>query len=62
MLLYNWQIREEWVKWCEKILNEELMKKRIVGMGCIIHNLFHIIDCEQIWVNQMQGRIDGGGI
>ena len=55
MFLYNWQIREEWFKWCETISNEELMKKRIGGMGSIIHNLFHVIDCEQIWVNQMLG-------
>ncbi|WP_225942110.1 DinB family protein [Sporosarcina limicola] len=55
MFLYNWQIREEWFKWCETISNEELKKKRIGGMGSIIHNLFHVIDCEQIWVNQMQG-------
>ena len=55
MFLYNWQIREEWFKWCETISNEELTKKRIGGMQSIIHNLFHVIDCEQIWVNQMQG-------
>lgn len=24
-------------------------------MGSVLHNLFHVIDCEQIWVNQMQG-------
>ena len=55
MFLYNWQIREEWFKWCEIISNEELTKKRIGGMGSIIHNLFHVIDCEQIWVNRMLG-------
>jgi uncharacterized damage-inducible protein DinB len=55
MFLFNWQIREEWFKWCETITNEELTKKRIGGMGSIIHNLYHVIDCEQIWVNQMQG-------
>ena len=55
MFKYNWQIREEWFKWCETIPNEELTKRRIGGMGSIIHNLFHVIDCEQIWVNQMQG-------
>jgi uncharacterized damage-inducible protein DinB len=55
MFLYNWQIREEWFSWCETISNEELTKKRIGGMGSILHNLFHVIDCEQIWVNQMQG-------
>lgn len=52
---YNWQVREEWFKWCETISNEELMKKRTGGMGSIIHNLFHVIDCEQLWVSQMQG-------
>lgn len=55
MCLYNWQIREDWFIWCETISNEELMKKRIGGMSTILHNLFHVIDCEQIWVNQMQG-------
>jgi len=55
MVKYNWQIREEWFKWCETISHEELTKKRIGGMGSVIHNLFHVIDCEQIWVNQMQG-------
>ena len=56
MIKFNWQIREEWFKWCESISNEELTKKRIGGMGSIIHNLFHVIDCEQIWVNKMQGK------
>ena len=55
MFLYNWQIREDWFKWCETISNEELLKRRVGGMGSIIHNLFHVIDCEQIWINQMQG-------
>ncbi len=53
--LYNWQIREEWFEWCETISLEELMKKRIGGMQSILHNLYHVIDCEQIWINQMQG-------
>jgi len=53
--LYNWQIREEWFEWCETVSLEELMKKRIGGMQSILHNLFHVIDCEQIWINQMQG-------
>lgn len=55
MFQYNWQIREDWFKWCETISYEELTKKRMGGMQSIIHNLFHVIDCEQIWVNQMQG-------
>ncbi|SFC87562.1 Uncharacterized damage-inducible protein DinB (forms a four-helix bundle) [Bacillus sp. 491mf] len=52
---YNWQVREEWFKWCETIAIEELTKKRAGGMGSIIHTLFHVIDCEQLWINQMQG-------
>ena len=55
MFQYNWQIREDWFKWCETISYEELTRKRVGGMQSIIHNLFHVIDCEQIWVNQMQG-------
>lgn len=51
MFLYNWQIREEWFDWCETLSNEELVKKRIGGMGSILHNLYHVIDCEQIWIN-----------
>ncbi|MGE7934869.1 DinB family protein [Viridibacillus arvi] len=52
---YNWQIREEWFQWCETIPNEELVKERAGGMGSILRNLFHVIDCEQLWINQMQG-------
>ncbi|MGE7918946.1 DinB family protein [Viridibacillus sp. NPDC093762] len=52
---YNWEIREEWFQWCETIPNEELVKKRTGGMGSILKNLFHVIDCEQLWINQMQG-------
>lgn len=55
MFLYNWQIREEWFEWCENLSTEELVKKRTGGRGSILHNLYHVIDCEQLWVNQMQG-------
>jgi uncharacterized damage-inducible protein DinB len=55
MFLYNWQVREDWFKWCQNISSEELIKKRVGGMGSILHNLYHVIDCEQIWINQMKG-------
>ncbi|MFS0688783.1 DinB family protein [Sporosarcina sp. 179-K 8C2 HS] len=51
---YNWQVRDEWVEWCESLPIEELTKIRIGGMGSILYNLFHVIDCEQIWINQLQ--------
>lgn len=55
MFMYNWQIREEWFEWCETLSTEELVKTRTGGMGSILHNLYHVIDCEQLWINQMQG-------
>ncbi|MDF2066445.1 DinB family protein [Bacillus sp. Cr_A10] len=55
MFLYNWQIRNDWFEWCLDLSFEELTKKRIGGMGSILHNLYHVIDCEQLWINQMSG-------
>ena len=57
MFLYNWQVRDEWFNWCEGLPKEELTKKRMGGMGSILHNLYHVIDCEQIWINQMNGSM-----
>ncbi len=55
MFLYNWQVRDDWFDSSQQISIEELTKKRTGGMGSILHNLFHVIDCELIWVNQMNG-------
>jgi len=55
MFSYNWQVRDDWFDWSQQISIEELTQKRTGGMGSILHNLFHVIDCEQIWVNQMNG-------
>lgn len=55
MFSYNWQVREDWFNWSLNISIDELTKKRTGGMGSILHNLFHVIDCEQIWINQMNG-------
>ena len=53
MFLYNWQVRDDWFEWCGHLPTEELLKKRVGGMGCILHNLYHVVDCEQIWINQL---------
>ncbi|MGG1630791.1 DinB family protein [Rossellomorea sp. NRS-1567] len=53
---YNWQLREEWFDWCREIDQYELTKERTGGMGSILKNLFHVVDCEQIWMNQLQGK------
>lgn len=52
---YNWEVRDEWIEWCESLPIIELNKMRTGGMESILHNLFHVIDCEQIWINQLQG-------
>lgn len=53
MFSYNWQVREDWFRWCESISAEELRAERIGGMGSILNNLIHIIDCELLWINYM---------
>ncbi|QTD43183.1 DinB family protein [Sporosarcina sp. Te-1] len=53
---YNWQVRNEWIEWCEEIPYEELIRKRIGGMGSFLHTLYHVIDCEQLWINQMWNK------
>lgn len=56
MFLYNWQVREDWFTWCKSISQDELCKTRVGGMGSILRNLYHIIDCEQLWINQLLGK------
>jgi uncharacterized damage-inducible protein DinB len=55
---YNWMVREEWYKWCEKISEEELLRKRNGGVGGILQTLFHIVDVEWSWVRLLQGKPD----
>jgi uncharacterized damage-inducible protein DinB len=52
---YNWQVRDEWFEWCRTVQKGELMKERTGGMGSILHNLLHVINCEMIWISQMNG-------
>ncbi|MFP7200983.1 DinB family protein [Lysinibacillus halotolerans] len=52
---YNWQVRDDWFKWCEDIPQEELLKKRIGGFGSILHTLFHIVDVEYMWILGLRG-------
>ncbi|MBP3963899.1 DinB family protein [Paenibacillus lignilyticus] len=53
---YNWQVRQDWLAWCENVSEEELLKKRVGGMGSILYTLFHIIDVEFSWINCLQGN------
>lgn len=58
---YNWIVREEWYQWCEKISDEELLKKRTGGIGGILETLFHILDVEWSWIRVLQGKADFKG-
>ena len=55
---YNWQVREEWYRWCEGVSEEELLKKRTGGVGSILETLFHIIDVEWSWLRVLKGEDD----
>ncbi|MEH7734125.1 DinB family protein [Bacillus pumilus] len=55
---YNWQVRDEWVNWCNQLTTEELLKDRIGGVGSILYTLFHIIDVEYSWIRGIQGKED----
>ncbi|WP_079508756.1 DinB family protein [Mesobacillus jeotgali] len=53
LFLYNWQVREDWFRWGQSLTAEDLNAARIGGMGSILENLIHIIDCELLWINYM---------
>ncbi|MFB5660954.1 DinB family protein [Alteribacillus sp. HJP-4] len=53
---YNWQVRNDWFAWCENVPEEELLKKRTGGAGSILYTLFHIIDVEYSWLQDLQGK------
>lgn len=55
---YNWQVRDEWFKWCKQLTNEDLLKKRTGGVGGILYTLFHIVDVEYSWIRCLQGKED----
>lgn len=40
LIQYNWQVREDWFKWCEQLTVEELLCKRVCGIGSILETLF----------------------
>ncbi|AYF06635.1 MULTISPECIES: DinB family protein [Bacillus] len=55
---YNWQVRDDWFKWCEQLSEEELLRKRVGGVGSILETLFHIVDVEYSWISALQGKED----
>ncbi|MFC9538482.1 DinB family protein [Lysinibacillus sp. NPDC056959] len=55
---YNWQVRDEWFEWCNQLSIEELLQKRIGGVGSILYTLFHIIEVEYSWIRGIMGEKD----
>ncbi|KMK70410.1 damage-inducible protein DinB [Bacillus safensis] len=55
---YNWQVRDEWINWCNQLTTEELLQDRIGGVGSILYTLFHIMDVEYSWIRGIQGKED----
>lgn len=53
---YNWQVREDWFKWCEQHTEEELLRKRVGGVESILETLFHIVDVEYSWICDLKGK------
>ena len=44
---YNWQVRDEWFRWCQEVPEDELFAMRTGGVGGILHTLFHVVDVER---------------
>jgi uncharacterized damage-inducible protein DinB len=54
---YNWQVRRDWFDWSELVSEEELMKKRVGGLGSILPTLHHIVAVEYGWIcGGIQGK------
>lgn len=51
---YNWQVRDDWFTWCEDVPEEELLKRRVGGIGSILYTLFHIVDVEYSWIQGLK--------
>lgn len=58
LFYYNWQVRDDWFKWCEQLTEEELLRKRVGGVGSILETLFHIVDVEYSWISALQEKED----
>lgn len=58
LILYNWEVRDEYFKAFQGISQEELMKDRKAGAGSILKTFLHIIDVEYSWVRAMYNKPD----
>lgn len=47
---YNWQVRDDWFRWCQEVPEDELLAIRTGGVGSILHTLFHVVEVERMWI------------
>ncbi|MDD7886211.1 DinB family protein [Flavivirga sp. 57AJ16] len=52
---YNWQIRSEWFELLKTIPKDEFLKVRTGGHGSIAKTLFHVIQVEHNWIQDLKG-------
>lgn len=53
---YNWQVRDDWLKRCKQVPEEELQRKRVGGVGSILDTLNHIVNTEVNWIRRLEGK------
>ncbi|GAF15442.1 LOW QUALITY PROTEIN: hypothetical protein JCM19045_4809 [Bacillus sp. JCM 19045] len=58
LFAYNWQVRSEWLNWCETLSEAELLAPQVGGVGSIAKTMLHIIDVEWSWIRRIQGQSD----
>jgi len=51
-------VRNESFELCKQIPIEELLRRRVGGVGSILHTLIHVIDAERRWVRGIMGKPD----
>ncbi|WP_337100082.1 DinB family protein [Paenibacillus sp. YIM B09110] len=58
LILYNWEVRDEYMKVFETVSYEELVKERNAGLGTIWKTLLHITDVEYSWIRAIFNKPD----
>ncbi|TSB45345.1 DinB family protein [Alkalicoccobacillus porphyridii] len=58
LIEYNWQVRDEWLDWCEMLSTEQLYAEQTGGAGSILYTLFHIVEVENSWLRAVQNKQD----
>ena len=58
ILLYNWEVRDEYFKILSSLSLEELQKDRGAGLGSIFKTLVHIIDVEISYIRAISNKPD----